>query len=403
MKYTVGDVYRIQSYKDYFSKTSLLPSIECIMIAKSTFPIEAKIAALSERYEAYSDAEFEVGDYHFMFDNGRDFKRRLGLYIDCLKEKIGLIHKHVPGVHYEVDLYNDYGDIDETRFPSFYKALQYAKEKYWEDYFKIVRYNDNDEFDTVIYEITYDFQVYDFSCLDMWQFDISDASCKLPSPLPKASGFESTEVYMKKFDTVEKWIAHLHGKYREILYFDDYDALDEFFDKMEKRYGRGFRHYSEIPAKVIQVSVNVCIADNDFSELLKNNAPEEINAFNNAILNCFEEAADNVRANLVCKGFICHHEKKKEYKPGMDILKYEDYCVKDQTSSDNLRIEYTLHVSYKKEDFQKVAQGDSLKLRLPILYDVHVNDIAFDELMLSVDYILDIADIFQKEHGGDKQ
>lgn len=159
MKYSVADFYRSQTMKAYFAKLSLPPAIECILINKSKHSIFDKIEALSERYEAYSDNDFTVGEY-----SGTEFKNELGKFINFLREGSESIKKSAPDDYY-VLIVDD--DPVEIPFSSFSEAIQYARTITDDDRVQIHRLNWKDKHDFTIYLLSNDLETYGFIHLPM--------------------------------------------------------------------------------------------------------------------------------------------------------------------------------------------------------------------------------------------
>ena len=179
MKYSVADFYHSQTMKAYFANLSLPPVIECILINRSKHSIFDKIEALSERYEAYSEEDFEITDYNLKKVNGKDYKKKLGEYIAFIKQKADLIKKPMPGIYYDVSLICiEQEELDDIEFRSFSKALRYARTKGEGNNIDITRRNRNDGLDINIYNLTRDYQVYRFTCLD--QIYLDSAKFELP-------------------------------------------------------------------------------------------------------------------------------------------------------------------------------------------------------------------------------
>ena len=106
MKTPVLDFIDSDTLREHLSNQTLEPAIECILIVHSRkCSIQKKIEALKERYDTYSEEEFNKGTYYC---REKDFKSALKEYIDSTEKVLdGIVKKCAVGEYpkSEIDRY----------------------------------------------------------------------------------------------------------------------------------------------------------------------------------------------------------------------------------------------------------------------------------------------------------
>ena len=106
MKTSVLDFIDSDTLREHLSNQTLEPAIECILIVRSRrCSIEKKLEALKERYDTYSEEEFNKGIYNC---REKDFKSALKEYIDSTEKVLDDMYRpdsnHVYNAHATDDI-----------------------------------------------------------------------------------------------------------------------------------------------------------------------------------------------------------------------------------------------------------------------------------------------------------
>ena len=176
MRYSVSDFIDSDTLRSHLQKKTLEPAIECILIAQSEAqPLQKKLEALQERYDAYSNGQFAEGIYHVGgIDCEMDetpFKERIRLFIAAMRTALRQIEQ--PADYGKIYMVLDENDgSPDGIFDSFNQAAAYCGELEYETA-RIIRFavNDpdgpgavyqlNDQQEISIIRISADFYPYD--------------------------------------------------------------------------------------------------------------------------------------------------------------------------------------------------------------------------------------------------
>ena len=144
MKTPVLDFIDSDTLREHLSNQTLEPAIECILIVHSRkCSIQKKIEALKERYDTYSEEEFNKGTYYC---REKDFKSALKEYIDSTEKVLDDMYRpdnnHVFSAH-ATDNIGFHGTFD-----TFEAAIDGIKNSYSGNEFCIVKARIN-EFENV--------------------------------------------------------------------------------------------------------------------------------------------------------------------------------------------------------------------------------------------------------------
>lgn len=123
MKYNILDYIDSDTLREMLRGKQLEPAIECILIAQSkTQSMKKKLAALQERYQIYSPADFQKGVFHLR--ETTDFANALNRYITEMDKYLHLTDtvctEYIFQIQYEFALHNH-------TFASFAEAVSYLK------------------------------------------------------------------------------------------------------------------------------------------------------------------------------------------------------------------------------------------------------------------------------------
>ena len=129
MKYDILDFMDSATLREMLRGKTMEPAIECILIAQSKKqPVKMKLAALTERAEAYTNEEFRRGVYNLRdYD---DFAAAIRKYIAAMQNALQLTESPAEQYVYivqETDL------SQETAFTSFAAAVKNLRSGVYDD------------------------------------------------------------------------------------------------------------------------------------------------------------------------------------------------------------------------------------------------------------------------------
>ena len=181
MKYSFLHFIDSKTLREMLRGKQLEPAIECILIAQGKKqPLRAKLEALQERYDSFSEAQFAKGFYHVgnteYADDDTPFKMRLRCYIDLMSEMLKQAYHSENKTYYQCP---ESHDLRVSTFGSFAQATEYFKEN---DCYCIIKNQINSPKESAI--------VLDLNCNqeiteirtthDILQFDLTDAYAAIP-------------------------------------------------------------------------------------------------------------------------------------------------------------------------------------------------------------------------------
>ena len=144
METSVLDFIESNTLRYHLRNQTLEPAIECILLARSRkCSIQKKIEALKERYDTYSEEDFNKGTYYC---REKDFKSALKEYIDSSEKVLDDMYRPDNNFIYNAHAIEDIGF--HGTFNTFEAAIDEVKKNHYENKFCIVKARIN-EFENV--------------------------------------------------------------------------------------------------------------------------------------------------------------------------------------------------------------------------------------------------------------
>ena len=167
MKYDILQFIDSDTLREMLRGKQLEPAIECILISRSRKqPMEDKLAAFLERWQAFSAADFQEGVFHL--PDTDDFKKALGIYMEKMLQAM------VPPAQADADhiFQTSPGFIaQENVFRNFSDAVYDIRYRNFENKCIIRRAVDSSGAQPVFYELN---DNYEISSVEILSYDDDD-------------------------------------------------------------------------------------------------------------------------------------------------------------------------------------------------------------------------------------
>ena len=209
MKYDVLDFVESKTLRLQLKEKELSPAVQCILIAEDrTQPMTDKLAALQERYQQYSDADFQSGIYNLR--EYSDFRQAVKCFIDEMQHQLSLTEivdtEHI----FQTDVDNLF---KKKVFRTFSDAVKYLKEIDEYDCGITRRRIDPSEEKPVTYYLNDTYQITSIYVYEFYEWDISDGYAYLPHDYQAGDLIQYQEYYYiiaepLKLTEKPKWLTH---------------------------------------------------------------------------------------------------------------------------------------------------------------------------------------------------